>query len=373
MQTLNKTIGGKRLIHVNFGKIRAGLSGGFTLFLFDLLRCSFMLFASRLVPRTVSNTSFVVVDRLVDASGGRIISRRSGSRHGTVSPQERCSSALASKPQQSIAVRPKLQQRRPLVNGEAVAFHVNDLVKPAASSAAHFNQFSPSSNNLAAAQEELADYDSDLIVVLDMDECLIHSQFLSAGNTHLAHQLRSNMNRRRHSSGQVVDSFRVTLPDGDLVHVNVRPGLYDFIQDVTDRFETHVYTAAMEVYAKPVLDRIDPHNKLSGRWYREHCQFEQGAYVKQLHNLPIYDAHNKDPLRRVVLVDNNPLSFLANPENGILVSSFYNDPTDTTLPAVWNLLEELDEQHTEDVRPHLIQRFGLKEALCQQLKERQQQ
>jgi TFIIF-interacting CTD phosphatase-like protein len=65
---------------------------------------------------------------------------------------------------------------------------------------------------------------------------------------------------------------------------------------------------------------------------------------------------------RVVLVDNNPLSFLAQPSNGILVSNFYNDPTDTTLPAVWQLLEELDQ--CQDVRPVLEERFRLKEALA---------
>ena len=65
--------------------------------------------------------------------------------------------------------------------------------------------------------------------------------------------------------------------------------------------------------------------------------------------------------RRVVLVDNNPLSFLPNPSNGILVSSFYDDPKDDTLEAVMELLNELDE--SEDVRPILEERFGLKDAL----------
>jgi hypothetical protein len=65
--------------------------------------------------------------------------------------------------------------------------------------------------------------------------------------------------------------------------------------------------------------------------------------------------------RRVVLVDNNPLSFLPNPSNGILVSSFYDDPKDDTLEAVMELLHELDG--SDDVRPILDDRFGLKDAL----------
>jgi TFIIF-interacting CTD phosphatase-like protein len=64
------------------------------------------------------------------------------------------------------------------------------------------------------------------------------------------------------------------------------------------------------------------------------------------------------------LVDNNPLSFLHQPENGILVSNFYNDATDTTLESVYQLLHELDESQA-DVRPVLEEKFGLATALAE--------
>jgi hypothetical protein len=80
-----------------------------------------------------------------------------------------------------------------------------------------------------------------------------------------------------------------------------------------------------------------------------------GAYVKDLK----FQWGNH--LKRTVLVDNNPMSFLANPSNGILVPNFYNDPHDTALPEVLSLLEELNEE--EDVRPMLESRFGLKQSL----------
>jgi len=206
-------------------------------------------------------------------------------------------------------------------------------------------------------------YESDLIVVLDMDECLIHSEFLHSRNSNLAHQLMSDKDQQVENNDDQVDSFQITLDDGGVVKVNTRPGLHDFLDAVTTKFETHIYTAAMEVYAKPVLDTIDPHGKIQGRWYRDHCRLEarQGIYVKALDSLPIYQKDGAPDLRRVVLVDNNPLSFLANPDNGILVSSFYNDPKDRTLPLVWNLLETLD--YHEDIRPILRQQFRLHEVL----------
>ncbi len=48
-------------------------------------------------------------------------------------------------------------------------------------------------------------------------------------------------------------------------------------------------------------------------------------------------------------MDNNLLSFLPNPSNDIIVSSFYDDPKDETFGAVMELLNELDE--TDKVRP----------------------
>ena len=235
--------------------------------------------------------------------------------------------------------------------------------------------------------ERNGQYESDLIVVLDMDECLIHSRFLSDQ----AVDYRQDENRPDPSGSKFVEeaesiilsaceSFRVTLPDGDFVQVNKRPNLDLFLREVTSRFETYVFTAAMEVYASPVLDILDPNGDMfRGRLYREQCTFDEvlNVYTKDLCNvlrhrraLQHADGHGLvgDPdgeficdERRVVLVDNNPVSFIPNPSNGILVSNFYDDPKDDTLEACMELLLELDE--AEDVRPLLDTKFGLKDAL----------
>ena len=125
---------------------------------------------------------------------------------------------------------------------------------------------------------------SDLIVVLDMDECLIHSQFLS---------MKDDLYRQKEArpdkiSTKTIESFRITLPDGDIVQVNKRPHLDEFLQKVSSRFETHIFTAAMEVYARPVLDKLDPHGTIfSKRFYRNFCtqNTELGCYVKDLEEI----------------------------------------------------------------------------------------
>jgi len=294
----------------------------------------------------------------------------------------------------------------------------------------------------SGGDENDSSYESDLVVVLDMDECIIHSQFLSqeARSSFSAPDLDSSAtgndgdgdsggdeNDTTAASGETMEMedkyrqpdirptkstafhtdeeaesiiasnceyFRIHLPDGDLVHVNKRPNLDMFLAEVTARFETHIFTAAMEVYANPLLDRLesDLGTTFAGRFYREHCILDPdlGVYIKDLGLIldksresgsDWGSAYNDDykpdeecksddsesdlsssfDERRVVLVDNNPLSFLANPSNGILVSNFYDDPKDATLDAVMELLHELDE--AEDVRPVLESKFGLKDAL----------
>eukprot|EP00540_Astrosyne_radiata_P005236 CAMPEP_0116846440 /NCGR_PEP_ID=MMETSP0418-20121206/13834_1 /TAXON_ID=1158023 /ORGANISM="Astrosyne radiata, Strain 13vi08-1A" /LENGTH=273 /DNA_ID=CAMNT_0004477683 /DNA_START=223 /DNA_END=1044 /DNA_ORIENTATION=+ len=204
-------------------------------------------------------------------------------------------------------------------------------------------------------EEPAKKYDSDLVVVLDMDECLIHTKFLTPHMARYAHQLLGSSSWEHRGSRRKVDSFKLTLPDGDVAHVHKRPHLHEFLERVSSLYETHVFTAATQVYAKPVLDYLDPTSTIfTKRWYRDSCTPNGQAFVK---NLEIMQKE----MNRIVLVDNNPLSFLANPSNGILVSSFYNNPNDSTLLAVLGLLEELDG--VPDVRPTLNARFRLKAAL----------
>ena len=202
------------------------------------------------------------------------------------------------------------------------------------------------------------EYESDLVVVLDMDECLIHSQFMSRDAAKHAHQATSS-NGLYSWNDDTVESFLITLPDGSAVKVNQRPHLHEFLKQVSSRYETHLFTAAVPVYADPVLDRLDPDRSIfAKRWYRADCSAvmtpHAPRYAKDLTRL------GGNP-SRVVLVDNNPDSFRRNPENGILVPSFTHDPNDDSLLEVLGLLEELDGQ--TDVRPTLEAKFQLREQL----------
>ncbi|CAM9100605.1 unnamed protein product [Phaeothamnion confervicola] len=192
-----------------------------------------------------------------------------------------------------------------------------------------------------------------LTVVLDMDECMLHSKF------HGPNAGEYRQDEARPEDIADLNSFWVTLDDGDVAQVNKRPGLDAFLEALARDHDTVVFTAAMPDYAGPVLDRIDPTGKLlRKRLYRDSCRQVKGAFLKDLGAF----APNGD-LSRVVLVDNNPLSFICQPSNGILVTSFYDEAHDTALSSVLQLIRHLES--VPDVRPVLGDMFRLDTLLAE--------
>ena len=183
-----------------------------------------------------------------------------------------------------------------------------------------------------------------LIVVLDLDETLVHSTFHGSG-ARMYRQIEKRKSKIRRSC----ESFSLVLDDGDRVTVNKRPQVDDFMRALqSPEFEPHVFTAALASYASPVMDRLesDMGRKLfARRMYRDSCTpTGMGTFAKDLSTL-------YGDLSRVVLVDNNPISLMKQPSNGILVPSFFDDPNDDVLPTVLDFLRSLAD--APDVRPVL--------------------
>ena len=215
------------------------------------------------------------------------------------------------------------QQLRSVFSGKTLIPQVNELVKPQVPGTSSFDsqkqqrrrhQFLSDKNE--DVNKNIRTYESDLVVVLDMDECLIHSHFLRGAGEDYAHQVKrstSPFSPAGSTANKTLNTFDITLPDGERVIVHERPHLHEFLKEVSSKYETHIFTAAMEVYAKPVLEVLDPHGKMfSGIWYRDSCQLDSnvGAYIKNLDLVcKSYDndEDRQQRLNRTVLVDNNPL------------------------------------------------------------------
>lgn len=84
------------------------------------------------------------------------------------------------------------------------------------------------------------------------------------------------------------------------VYVKQRPFLHAFLERVSEMFEVVIFTASQSIYAKQLLDILDPDGRfISRRMYRESCLFSNGNYTKDLTVLGV-------DLAKVVIIDNLP-------------------------------------------------------------------
>ncbi|EFJ06481.1 hypothetical protein SELMODRAFT_135380, partial [Selaginella moellendorffii] len=190
-------------------------------------------------------------------------------------------------------------------------------------------------------------------VILDLDETLVCA-YDSAG-------LPPGLHSRAVNTGMTWFQLECLAADKDkegnvkinCVMVYERPGLREFLARASQFAELVLFTAGLEGYARPLVDRIDPENRISARLYRPAtlvtCYRE---HIKDLSRL------GRD-LRRTVIIDNNPCSFILQPSNGIPCVPFTaENPNDSQLlDVLLPLLELLAAQ--EDVRPTLKDRYEM--------------
>ncbi|GMH55327.1 hypothetical protein TrRE_jg13401 [Triparma retinervis] len=161
-----------------------------------------------------------------------------------------------------------------------------------------------------------------LCLVLDLDETLVHSSFRAVEGA----------------------DFVIPVRIEDVVHyvyVMKRPWVDEFLEALAPYYELVVYTASLNKYADPLLDLLDPKNLIEHRLFRESCVQWGGNYVKDLSIL------NRD-LRKTLIIDNSPSSYIFNPEAAIGCTSFIDDPSDLELKQICSFLLALKD--VDDVR-----------------------
>lgn len=194
-----------------------------------------------------------------------------------------------------------------------------------------------------------------LLVVLDLDETLVCAYETSS--------LPSFVRKQAIEAGLSCFELECISEEKDVEgepkvnHVTVfeRPGLREFLEQISEFADLVLFTAGLEGYARPLVDKIDVDNRFTYRLYRPATvSTEYREHVKDLLSI------SKD-LCRIVLVDNNPFSFLLQPLNGIPCVPFSaGQPYDEQLLGViLPLLKRLSLQ--KDVRPLLYERFNMPE------------
>ncbi|XP_077011233.1 carboxy-terminal domain RNA polymerase II polypeptide A small phosphatase 1 isoform X2 [Tamandua tetradactyla] len=158
--------------------------------------------------------------------------------------------------------------------------------------------------------------DTDKIcVVIDLDETLVHSSFKPVNNA----------------------DFIIPVEIDGVVHqvyVLKRPHVDEFLQRMGELFECVLFTASLAKYADPVADLLDKWGAFRARLFRESCVFHRGNYVKDLSRL------GRD-LRRVLILDNSPASYVFHPDNAVPVASWFDNMNDTELHDLLPFFEQL--------------------------------
>ncbi|XP_027162849.1 carboxy-terminal domain RNA polymerase II polypeptide A small phosphatase 1-like [Coffea eugenioides] len=172
-------------------------------------------------------------------------------------------------------------------------------------------------------------------VFLDLDETLVHSQPGPAPEKY-------DFIVRPMIDGERVDFF-----------VLKRPFVEEFLEFLRNKFEIVVFTAGIEEYASQVLDRIDGKGLISHRLYRDSCKELDGKFVKDLSEL------GRD-LKRVVIVDDNPNSYVFQPDNAVPILPFIDDLGDGELKKLIQFFEKLDEVEdtTDAVKNYVVSQFS---------------
>ncbi|KAL1775517.1 carboxy-terminal domain RNA polymerase II polypeptide A small phosphatase 2 [Sigmodon hispidus] len=130
-----------------------------------------------------------------------------------------------------------------------------------------------------------------ICVVIDLDETLVHSSFKPINNADFIVPVEIEGTTHQ-------------------VYVLKRPYVDEFLRRMGELFECVLFTASLAKYADPVTDLLDRCGVFRARLFRESCVFHQGCYVKDLSRL------GRD-LRKTLILDNSPASYIFHPENAV--------------------------------------------------------
>ena len=205
-----------------------------------------------------------------------------------------------------------------------------------------------------------------LTVVLDMDECLLHSTFddtlptdIPPGDLTTSPPPTALHPPYHHPTAgypyNITFTIGDTLVDQQRVYVSFRPHLLPFLHSLHRRYEVILFTSALPIYAAPVLGYLSRAvggmgggGSGSGPPLFRHQLYRSSTvsmssfqYVKDIRRL------GRD-MRSIVIVDNNALAMLATPDNAVLVPDWNGGESEqpAVLREVLRFVERVEEMRT---------------------------
>ena len=212
---------------------------------------------------------------------------------------------------------------------QAKPLYLNNLILPlnphlsSLTPSNHSNKLNPKEELLLPPKEK--EFEDKKTLILDLDETLVHSSFTPFEKSDIILD---------------VDFEGVIYK----IYVLVRPFAKEFLNKVSKYFEVVIFTASIPKYAYPLLNILDKEKNIKHRLYREDCTFINGLFIKDLKRL-------NRPLKDIIIVDNSPLAYAFNSENGLPIKTWYEEPNDTELNKILPLLIFLSK--VNDVRRYI--------------------
>ena len=164
-------------------------------------------------------------------------------------------------------------------------------------------------------------------LILDLDETLVHSSFTPFDKNDIVLNVDFE--------GVIYNIYVLVRPDAEL-----------FIKTVAQFYELVIFTASISKYASPLLDILDKEKNIKYRLYRDQCTFINGIYIKDLKKC------NRS-LKDLIIVDNSPIAYTFDSDNGLPIKTWLEDPDDKELMKLVPILEFLSK--TKDVRKFIDQ------------------
>jgi len=186
-------------------------------------------------------------------------------------------------------------------------------------------------------------------LILDLDETLVHSNWGEGTNN-------GQLKTFKHLDNEY--SFELFI----------RPWVPEFLKKMNETFDIYIFTAGRREYANIVIDIIDPEHKLiKQRFYREDCiGVIDKAFIKDLR------IFNNINLEKTLIVDNSMYAFQNQLSNGVLINSFYGDPSDSELLNLTSYIQNcIIDADAEDVRKLNNETFGFEQLLNEMINEKE--
>ncbi|KAJ8669120.1 hypothetical protein QAD02_000379, partial [Eretmocerus hayati] len=151
-------------------------------------------------------------------------------------------------------------------------------------------------------------------LLIDLDETLVHCSLKPINNA----------------------DFVVYVGDvkPDIYYVLKRPHVDQFLRRMGELFECVLFTASVAEYANSIVNVLDKWGIFRARLFRGSCVSQNGHYVKDLKGL------GRD-LQKVAILDDRPASYSFQPDNGVPITPWNGDRTDSKLLDLIPFFEQL--------------------------------